>query len=149
MHKGPYTIPTKSDAELSALQAKTKPLVLLRSKHIRRLKEIPQDLRNTSYLWHPTLTCRAVPRKFLQEVARVRTLHTYGAPVFFKPSIAEVLAQMPEGLDADYFCIMERPESADDLNAESGALNVGYHVATTVFFQYLPWRKAPIWDPLT
>jgi hypothetical protein len=61
-------------------------------------------------------------------------LHRYGYHGFFKPSIAEVLCQMPAGLDADFFEVIG-PETAEDLNNELDALKAGFHVATTIFYK--------------
>jgi hypothetical protein len=132
MYQGPFSIPTKTDDELKALVAKTQPLVRRRDHlgdHLCMIR-LP-DLRGCAFPWDP---------KFIEspgglvEVARATTLHRYGYHGFFKPSIAEVLCQMPEGLDADFFEVVG-PEMADDLNKELPALNAGFHVATTIFYK--------------
>lgn len=133
MFKGPFEIPALTDDALVALVKKCKPLVL-RDGKIRKLRVIPH-LRNTAFTWDPKLSIRTIKPEKLREVARVTTLHTWGYYGFFKPSIAECLAFMPKDLDADFFCIVEQPETASDLNAERDAVDAGFHVATTAFYK--------------
>jgi hypothetical protein len=71
--------------------------------------------------------------KGLKPIRDIRTHHTYGYYGFFKPAIAEVLAQIPEDIleQVVAFEIIKWPQDADDLNKELEALNAGYHVAIT------------------
>lgn len=90
----------------------------------------PVDLFNVSYIWEPISAKRAVGIKPLCDI---RTYHGYGHYGMFKPSIAEVLAQIPDEHLSKVvaFEIVNCPKDADDLNKEQEALNAGYHVATT------------------
>lgn len=90
----------------------------------------PVDLFDIAYTWEPMPAEMATSLKFLCDI---KTYHTYGYYGFFKPSIAEVLAQIPmEYLDKVVaFEIVESPQTADDLNREREALDAGYHVAVT------------------
>lgn len=90
----------------------------------------PVDLFRIAYTWDPKSADKA---KGLKPLCDITTHHTFGYHGFFKPSIAEVLAQIPaEHLDKVVaFEIVEGPETADDLDREREALNAGYHVATT------------------
>lgn len=90
----------------------------------------PVDLFHTSFIWDPKPTTRA---SGLAPLGVTRTYHTYGYHGIFKPSIAEVLAQIPpEFLDRVVaFEIIDQPQTTDDLNRERVALDAGYHVATT------------------
>lgn len=94
---------------------------------------LAHTLRTTAHLWEPRLL-PLVPG--LRELSRVRTYHTFGYHGFFKPSIDEVLAQVPRYLLATVqaFEVVEGPQTADDLNCEKTATQAGYHVATTVFY---------------
>ncbi|MBI4118791.1 MAG: hypothetical protein HY452_00830 [Parcubacteria group bacterium] len=96
--------------------------------HLFHIK--PVDLFGIAYTWDPKPTDKATG---LKRLCDIRTYHTYGYYGFFKPSIAEVLAQIPtEHLtEVVAFEIVESPETAGDLNREHEALNAGYHVATT------------------
>jgi len=90
-------------------------------------------LRATPHLFEPKLL-PLVPG--LRERARVRTYHTHSFYGFFKPTIAEVLAQVPRHLltIVQAFEVVDGPQTADDLNRERAAAEAGYHVATTVFY---------------
>ena len=80
----------------------------------------------------------------MKEVARIRTLHTYAYYGFFKPSIAEVLAQIPSHLvDSVIAFETKGPGDADDLNDDRSALNAGFHAATTILYgEAQPERSA-------
>ena len=52
----------------------------------------PVDIENTAFTWDPKLEDEAISLKPLQNI---NTIHDYGAPSLFKPSINEVLAQIP------------------------------------------------------
>lgn len=55
------------------------------------------DTRKVAFTWDPVLDGEV---RATEIVARIRTLHTYGYHGLFKPSIAEILAQIPEELVA-------------------------------------------------
>lgn len=98
--------------------------------------EIP-DLRRCAFTWDPKVTHH---RPDLIAAITIKTLHSYGAPSFFKPSIADVIAQLPDAL-ADWpgdvsslvaFSV-EGPDSIDPGDAD--AFNAGYHVAKTTLYR--------------
>lgn len=90
------------------------------------------NLRRVSYTWSPKPS-KPVEEGSLNPLTDIRTYHTWAYYGFFKPTIAEVLAQIPESQIEDVvaFEIIDSPKTAADLNKESVALNDGYHVATT------------------
>lgn len=90
-----------------------------------------------AFLWEPKLSAIA---EDMEPIADVKTYHTFGFYGFFKPTIAEVLIQIPECHEKETiaFEIVKSPGTADDLNEEIEALNQGYHVATTRLYR----RKA-------
>ena len=55
--------------------------------------------------------------------------HTYGIPMFFKPSIAEVLSQFPDELlnEANAFYLYDYPKNATDLDKQFDILAAGCH----------------------
>ena len=58
-------------------------------------------------------------------------IHKYGSPNFFKPSIAEVLAQISD-LVLDSVCafeIIEKPENVTDLYRNKIAFDNGFHTS--------------------
>lgn len=123
-------IPKISDDRLNELYARIKPVVEFDGvKHyIRKC-----HLRTTAYTWDAKKT-KAAPA--LKELLAIRTYHTYGYHGFFKPSIAECIAQIPNDVidQVTEFEIVKRPLEAKDLNEEKRALNAGFHVATTVLY---------------
>lgn len=96
----------------------------------------PADHFKQSYPWSAS---PKAPAKSIVEVGKITTLHKYGYYGFFKPSVAEVLAQVVTQIDpglledVDYF-VVDGPEDADDLNKHKDALNAGFHVATTTLY---------------
>ncbi len=122
-------IPEVTEDRIKELAERIKPVVQFDGgKYYIELVLV--DLFRTAYTWDPKPANKATGLKLLCDIT---TYHTYGYHAMFKPSIAEVLAQIPD----DYldkvvaFEIVRSPETADDLNREPEALKVGYHVATT------------------
>lgn len=124
-------IPEISNSVLAQRAARIKPLVR-KGNHLWHI-EAPKDLRGIAYMWEPKVTKRATS---LQELGRCTTFHTWAYYGAFKPTIAEVLAQVPAHLleTTTAFELVDGPETADDLNREYQALNEGYHVATVIFY---------------
>lgn len=93
-------IPEISNERLAQLHARIKPVVrgarttkgAVRHDggHLYYIKDV--DFRGVAFTWDPTLT---EPAEGLRDLARIETTHTCGYYGFFKPSIAEVLAQIP------------------------------------------------------
>jgi len=121
-------IPEVPKERIQKLAERIKPVVQFAQKGRRYIK--PVDLFDIAYTWDPKSADEAMDLKPLCDIT---TYHTYGYQGLFKPSIAEVLAQIPaEHLDKVVaFEIVGSPKTADDLNREHEALNAGYHVATT------------------
>ena len=95
--------------------------------------EEPRDLRNIAYTWDMKPTEKA---EGLEPITTIRTLHSYGYYGFFKPSVAEVLACIPEvALDEVVAFHLTGPDDADDLNHELVAVNAGYHVAYATLYR--------------
>lgn len=124
-----YRIPRITNEELAELAKRIKPVMRGAGNKLFYGK-IDPDLRGTSYTWNFKATKEATG---LFEFATIRTLHTYGSPMLFKPSVAEVIAQIPrEYCDRVVaFEITQRPVHSDDLIKERDALNAGFHVAVT------------------
>ena len=121
-------IPKISDEELNDLFTHIKPVIDFYGKGKRYIE--PVDLRGTAFIWDPEPAEKAKGLKMLRDI---RTYHSYAYYGLFKPSIAEVIAQIPKELldQVIAFEIIKKPETADDMNGELEALNAGYHVATT------------------
>lgn len=125
-------IPQITDEKLGELFERIKPVAdfgfFLGLRYIR-----PVDLRGTAYTWD---TRPAKKIRGLKLLCTIKTYHEYDYYGLFKPSIAEVLAQIPEEHlnTVVAFQIIGTPWSKDDLIQENKALNAGYYVATTKLF---------------
>lgn len=124
-----FAIPPLTAAKLKELAARIVPLVE-RDGALWYIE--PVDLTNVAFSWDPKLVRKA---EGLTPIGLIRTLHTYGYYGMFKPSIAEVLAQIPESyLEKTVAFRVVGPDTADDLNREKEALNAGFHVAETTLY---------------
>lgn len=86
-----------------------------------------------SFPWSPRLTAAALG---LVEITKIRTLHTYGYYGFFKPSVKEVLSQIPdEYLDETEYFWVQGPEDAADVWKYTEEVNEGFHVAETTLYK--------------
>ena len=131
-------IPKVPKDRIKELAKRIKPVIrfssesksLVRSRTGRPYKLKSVHLFNQAYTWDPKPSKKA-PK--LRRVCDIKTHHAYGYYGFFKPSIAEVLAQIPaEHLrKVIAFEIVEHPETITDLARENEALLAGYHVART------------------
>lgn len=122
-------IPEITDENLTLLSRKIRPLVLQDGK-LMRIE--PPDPRNVAFSWSPVVT---EPANGIVEIAKIRTLHGYGYYGFFKPSVAEVIAQIPEEWIERTVAFSTRgPADAAEMNRESEALNAGFHVAETTLY---------------
>ena len=88
------------------------------------------DLWNMSFLWNPE-GVKPLGRP-LRKVGEIQTLHTFGYVGLFKPSIAEVLAQLPKDLTGIVGFSVQGPQTASDIDDEMA--NAGFHVATTTLW---------------
>lgn len=118
-------IPQLSEGEMYARAETVKPVVRFNGV-LHYIKDV--DLFNISYIWSPE---KADVAPALVPLEKIVTYHSYGHPALFKPSIAEVLAQIPCVLVKKVcaFELVERPHDVNDLNRDSEALQAGYHVA--------------------
>lgn len=93
----------------------------------------PVDPHGQAFTWDPK---PSEPADNLSVVCRIYTLHRYGYYGFFKPSIAEVLAQIPTEVAQRVVAFeTDGPDDADDLNEDLFALDAGFHVAETTLYE--------------
>lgn len=124
-------IPKVPDERVDELSKRIRPTV----KFDGELRYIqPVNLHTIAYMWEPKAAEAATGLVPLRDIT---TYHSYSYYGFFKPSIGEVLKQIPDDLleQVVAFEIIGSPENADDLNDEQEALNAGYHVATTRLYR--------------
>jgi hypothetical protein len=116
----PQRIPDMPKAAISRLAKR------IRSVAVRDgdLWEMAQpDPFTTAFTWDPDWQA---PARNLVELVTVRTFHTFGAPSLFKPSKAEVIAQIPVGLIDQVVAF-----ATDDPQLVDGGR---FHAATTVLY---------------
>lgn len=117
-------VPKISDERLAKLSPRIKPVVEKDGK-LFYIKDV--NPRTTAFTWDPTPTVEA---EDLVRLTTIPTRHTFGAPAFFKPSIAEVLAQIPlEYLDD----VVAFETLSDNLLARD--IRNGWHITTTILYQ--------------
>jgi hypothetical protein len=122
-------IPEITDEKIELLLQKIHPLVL---QDGRLMRIEPVHPRDVAFTWDPVVT---EPATNVEELVKIRTLHTYGYYGFFKPSIAEVLAQIPEEwLERTIAFSTQGPNDAAEMNLEKKALDAGFHVAETTLY---------------
>lgn len=125
-----FEIPPITDARLKELAKRIKPVVRTSKGELFYIK--PCDLRGAAFTWGPVHTRKATA---LVKHATITTLHTFGFYGFFKPSVAEVLAQIPEKLLENTIAFeVIGPADADALNKHIDALNAGFHTASTYLY---------------
>jgi hypothetical protein len=125
-------IPEITDERLTSLYSQIKPLVEIDgNKHTLREFTL-RELRHTSYYWNYDTNCRDVIGKDkLDAIQDFHCLHEFDLyRGFFRPSIAEVLSQLPENVTekADFFEIVEAL-IGDDMDRENDISNAGFHLS--------------------
>lgn len=81
------------------------------------------DLRGEAFTWDPEATKKATGLKKLEDIV---TYHSYGYYGFFKPSIAEVVAQIPK----KYLSKVAAFETSTDASIDGD-----YHATTTTLYE--------------
>ena len=121
-------VPEMSERRILELAERIKPVVTFEEEGCCYIK--PVDMFSESFTWDPEPASKATGLKLFCDITTYHPFSHYGS---FKPSIAQVILQIPsEHLDKVIaFEIVKHPETADDLDPESEIFNSGYHVATT------------------
>ncbi len=125
-------IPEIDDKRLAELYRMLKPIVTIDEIKYLLKKFTLEQLRNQSYIWNRQEDKREIvdPSK-LEPVEDFLCLHTYGYYGLFKPSIAEVLSQVPEKTiyEANTFEIIESPETREDVFRYPEVVDNGFHLS--------------------
>lgn len=133
------SIPEISDEELMERYKHIKPVITAEDGKLHYFREYDLDeLRRTSYFWSRFGNIREEVGENKLEAwpaCDFPCLHAYDYYGFFKPSIAEVLAQIDEGRIRliKAFEIIDSPKEFRDFrkdNLSSIAFDNGYHVST-------------------
>ena len=127
----PFSIPAISDELLAELCKKIVPVTEVDGQ-LFYVEDV--DPRTIAFTWDPKVKSPAIE---LNELVTLRTLHSYGAPSLFKPSIAEVLAQIPAAY-LDVIVAFKTKPNETNVNywpeADKLALNWGYHLGYTTLY---------------
>lgn len=135
------SIPKISDEELMKRYQKVKPIVKINGIRYWLRDYSLEELKNTSFFDNKSTDKRShVDMRSLEAVPYLdfECLHTYNYPAFFKPSVAEVLAQIPvpEVYWVVAFEIIKKPETAEDFSRNSNAFNQGFHSSTVRLYMH-------------
>lgn len=132
--KPKFEIPALPQEQIELLAQRIKPLVLFPKLGNKKYFIRPVDLWTTSFIWDPQPAQKA---HGLEPLIAIQTLHTYGYHGLFKPTIAEVLAQIPKEYinQATAFEIINQPENILDLQATNEALEAGFHIAIVQLYR--------------
>jgi hypothetical protein len=125
-----------SDARLAELRQRIKPVYL---REIEGKEELwymePVDPKRQTFVWDPKPTTKA---EGLEEIAKITTYHRFGAPIFFKPSEKEVLAQLlvllPEEQLRQVIAFRTEPAFPNYVPLMLTS-DGGYHVAVTTLYK--------------
>ena len=130
------SIPTITDEELMRRYLKIKPVAEVNGTKFWLRDYSLKELKDISYIWFTIPDKREPVGDRLSNHTHYdfECFHRCGYPGFFKPRIAEVLAQIPEEVFEHYsigaFEIIKRPTCVDDLNRHKDATSQGFHVST-------------------
>lgn len=130
-----FSIPPISDEELMRRYLKTKPVVNIDGTKYWLRNYTLSELKSISYIWYARTDKYEPVGESLSSCTHYdfKCLHTYGFPGFFKPSISEILAQIPEDVFENYsidaFEIIDSPATTGDFNKYRKELNQGFHVS--------------------
>lgn len=136
------SIPEITDEELKIRYKRTKPIVEIEGKKYLLREYTQEELREKSYLWYMEQDKREEIN--IDEYAPLvdydfECIHKYGYHAFFKPSIAEVLAQIPSDLArlVDLFEIIDEPKTVEDFSKNKIVFDNGYHISKVRLY----WKK--------
>ena len=128
------SIPVITDEELRKRYECIKPIVQIDGEKyfLRNFKD--DELRTKSYLWNMREDKREkvnIDEYMALKEHDFECIHKYGYHMFFKPSIAEVLAQIPDHLArvVNLFEIIDEPKTESDFSKNKIVFDNGYHIS--------------------
>lgn len=132
---------------IEKLYEKIRPIVLFHQDPFFMRQLTPHELSAVSYLWLNDINDYAeeVNLADYSVLADVKMLHRYGFYGFFKPSVAEVISQIPEELlpETIAFQIIYSPDTCDDLNLFKKEVDAHYHVSVVRLYKKKGEQDAP------
>ncbi|MBP3431560.1 MAG: hypothetical protein J6K39_01720 [Clostridia bacterium] len=101
----------------------------------------PCNIRTESFLWtDQNPICKAVK---LVKLAEVDSLHTYGYPLLFKPSVEECLKYLPNGITDRVVAFEVKPTYEEVYQAVVKTENGSFHKGKTTFYGLEEGAKVP------
>ena len=132
---------------IEKLYERIRPIVLLHGNPFFMRQLTPHELSEVSYLWLNDISDydTEVNLTDYSVLADVKMLHSYGFYGFFKPSVAEVISQIPEEYLSETvaFQIIYSPDTCDDLNLFKKELDAHYHVSIVRLYKKKGEMDAP------
>lgn len=129
-----FEIPKMSNAEIAHWYATINPIV----EHDTYLRKLSADeLTNVAYTWlnKPSDYSDKVDFSKLSVLEDIKMLHGYGSYVLFKPSVGEVIRQIPKE-HLKKVIAFEIIDGAIAMNSTFNAeLNAGFHVSIVRLYQ--------------
>ena len=134
-----FFIPTMSNEEILKWSQNIKPIVCYNGDR-RYLRELSiEELTKHSYLWlkSPEDFSETVDFSKIGILADVKMLHSYSYHGFFKPSVGEIIRQIPEELRnvTVAFEIIYSPYGQPDFDIFKDEFNQHYHVSIVRLYQ--------------
>ncbi|MBR4110344.1 MAG: hypothetical protein IKK43_01465 [Clostridia bacterium] len=124
-----------------------RPIVLFGGKPFFMRQLTPHELSGVSYLWLNDMNDydTEVNLADYSVLADVKMLHRYGFYGFFKPSVAEIISQIPEELlpEVVAFQIIYSPDTCDDLNLFKKEVDAHYHVSVVRLYKKKGEKDTP------
>ncbi len=135
--KRKFEIPKMSNEDIAKWYATIKPIVTHEGtfKYLRQLSD--HELTNTAYTWlnKPTDYADVVDFSKLSVLADVKMLHTWAYYGFFKPTVGEIIRQIPKEL-LEKVVAFQIIKGAIGINSFANEeLNAGYHVSIVRLYQ--------------
>jgi hypothetical protein len=133
MEQKKFFIPAMEQTELVKWYQRISPIVASEGKHyyLRQLSD--KELSKVAYNWLNKKSDfgEEVDYEKLKPLLDVKMLHTYGWYGYFKPSVAEVIRQIPKDLLSQTvaFEIIRTPSTAEDLSKYREETSAGFHVS--------------------
>ena len=134
--KRKFEIPKMSNEEIAKWYTTIKPIVssVAIPTYLRDLSQ--SELTDTAFIWfHKSNYAKSVDYNKLSFLADVKMLHSYGYTEIFKPTVAEVIRQIPkEHLEKVVaFEILVGPVGMSGLFKDE--FNAGFHVSIVRLYQ--------------
>ena len=134
-----FSIPEMTTEDIVKWSQKIKPIVCHNGdlKYMRELS--PDELVHKSYTWlnKPEDYGNKVDLSTLSVFTDVKMLHRFSYHGFFKPSVGEIIRQIPEEMRhlTDAFQIIYSPSGWPDFNIFKDEFDQNYHVSIVRLYQ--------------